>query len=260
VVKLIVCDWNGTLFADRFEEQFFFGLIRRQMLRSALAFRAGSLARALRAVPRCAVEYLRARRRPDHAIGHIMRIIDALNPAVFRGISRRDLDAHVEAYALSIQTRLDQRLLEPLAEARRTGRCNLGVVSSGCETGIRAALRRAGCEVDFIEANRFRFAGPHVDAFVFRLGENKWPVLEDLIRRQGLERREVMYIGDAPADVDCFDHVGWPVASLQTPPPLRRRFAEMGVHAPADARAFQTLLDSALRDGQAPTSHHESPA
>ncbi len=251
MVKLIVSDWNGTLFADRFEEQFFFGLIRREMLRSALAFRVGRLARGVRALPRCVLEYLRARRRPEDAIGHIMRIIDALNPAVFRGISRKHLDAHVEAYARSIQTRLDPRLLEPLAEARRTGQAAWGVVSSGCETGIRAALRRAGCEVDFVEANRFRFVGPRVEAFVFRLGENKWPVLDDLIRREGLARQEVMYIGDAPADVDCFVHVGWPVASLQTPPGLRRRFAEMGVHTPADAQAFRRLLASALGDPSA---------
>jgi len=246
MLQMIVCDWNGTLFRDRLEETFFFGLCRRAFWRAALRGRVGKVGRLIGRGVRCYLAYRAARKDPQRTLEHIARIVGLLNPVVFAGLGREELDAYARAYTRKIQPLLDRRLLDPLARIAATTEIPVGVISAGCRRGIEVALAEAGLRPDFVIANEFRFDGEVTAGFDFSVGENKRELLADLLSRRGIDPADVMYVGDSPQDEPCFDLVGLPVVSFFADPADRARLARKhGAFAPTDQAAFEAHVRQA---------------
>jgi phosphoserine phosphatase len=249
MLRMVICDWNGTLFADTLEEAFFFGLCRRAFFQAVRRADARKAARLGALGVRCYRQYLLARRDPQHVPRYIARIVGLLDADVFSGLTREDVTTYARGYARRIQRGLDRRLLEPLRALRAEVGVPLGVISAGCRAGIEAALAEAGAAFDFVIANEFRWAGDVTAGFEFRIADDKHERLDRFLAGAGIDPADVMYIGDSPQDEACFDLVGLPVLSFRATEEHKRRFArDCGAFAPASRAEFEAYLRQAASD------------
>ncbi len=245
-LKLIVCDWNGTLFRERYEETFSLGLCRRAFRRALWRGNVRKLARLTAHAVRCHRLYRAAKRDPDRAIECIARIVDLLNRDVFAGLSRAELERYVRRYARKIRRRLDARLLEPLQAVAAEAGIPIGVLSAGCREAIEAALDAAGYRFDFVAANAFSMEGGVTTSLHFAVADNKLALLTALLAERNIDPAEVMYIGDSPPDEPCFQAVGMPVVSFWARDTHKARFRQScGAFVPADQADFDRHLRTA---------------
>lgn len=246
MLRLVVCDWNGTLLREKLEETFFLGLCRRAVVRALKRGQVRKLFRIMVAGLRGYREYRKALRRPDRVPHHITRVVDMLDPLVFRGLELEELDDYTRFYARRAQPMLDPRMLAPLELAREQFGLPVGVISSGCRSGIEATMSMANYPVDFICANDFWWDGNRTGGFRFNLTDNKLELLDTVLAEHDVDPTDVMYIGDGPLDAECFSRVGWPVVSFFASHRHRARFVrEYGAFAPPNQAAFQEHLFSA---------------
>ena len=238
MLRLIACDWNGTLFRQKLEEAFFIRFCQETFFRAVRRMQIGRVASLGFMALRCYRRYFAAKLYPAHAPTYIGKTVDVINEKVFRGTPCEELNAYVAEYARRIQPRLERRLLEPLRRAREQFGVPLGIVSLGCRPGIAAALDLAGCPFDFVLANDFEMDGDVVEGFRFEINENKADVLSEYLTSQDIDPADVMYIGDSPQDEGCLQLVGMPVLSFWATDEHKRRFAR-------DHRAFvpRTVVD-----------------
>lgn len=246
-LRLIVCDWNGTLLRDKLEETFFFGLSRRAVWRALRGLDVPALFRLGVHGLQCLGHYLAARWNPRHVPEHIGRIMDLLNRDVFSGLRRDELADYTRRYARRIQGRLDRRLLEPLMALDRDGAVALGIISAGCREGITAALDEARAPFDFVIANEFRMAGEVTEFFDFALAGDKRDVLLGVLAERNVPPESVMFIGDSPQDEQCLAVVGYPVVSFFANGARKRQLAaDCGAFVPADRADLSRHIASAL--------------
>ena len=248
MLRMVVCDWNGTLFRDALDEAYFMGLSREVFVRAARRLQIARVALMLCASARCVAHYVSAKSRSEGALHRVLRIIQILNPAVFRGMSCAELADYTRRYARRVQGKLDRRLLDVLCAARSALRLPLGVISVGSAEGIEAVLAEAGCPFDFVLANRFRTTGGVVEGFDCALTEDKVGLLDRLLSRRGVDPADVMYIGDSWWDEQCFERVGMPVVSFWADDELKRRCAaRYGAFAPETQADFDAYLRQAAK-------------
>ncbi len=260
MLQLVVCDWNGTLLREKLEETFFLGLCRRAVVRAITHVQPRKLFRIMLAGLRGFREYRAALRRPDRVPHHITRVVEMLDPLVFRGLKQEELDNYTQFYAKRAQPMLDARMLAPLQLARERFSLPVGVISSGCRTGIEATMSMANYHADFICANDFWWDGNRTGGFRFNLTDNKRLLLDMALAEHEVDPADVMYIGDGPLDAECFGRVGWPVVSFFASHRHRARFArDYGAFAPANQAAFQEHLFSACEGKELNDTDTESP-
>ena len=246
MLRLVVSDWNGTLLREKLEETFFLGLCRRAVVRSLKRLELRRLFRIILAGMRGYVEYRGARRSPSRVPHHITRVVELLNPLVFRGLTQQELEDYTAAYARRAQPMLDPRMVAPLELARQRFSLRVGVMSSGCRSGIEATMNMAGYPVDFICANDFWWDGDRTGGFRFNLTDNKLELLDLVLAEHKVDPADVMYIGDGPMDAECFGRVGWPVASFFASHRQKSQFArEYGAFVPTSQADFQKHLFAA---------------
>ena len=243
MIRLIVCDWNGTLFRDPLEERFFAGLCWRAVKRAIASRSLRALSSLAKAGLGCFGEYLSARGRSDKTLVYIARLVETLNPHVFTGISRTELNDYAARYAHQIQPRLDMRLIEPLRAFHNETNTPIAIISSGCREGIVPALAIDGLAVERVVANTFLFDGERTTGFRFDIHNNKADLLKTLLDEMQIDPAEVMYLGDSQADETCFAAVGYPVVSFFATPAAQERFARLH-HAfvPLSEAHFKTHL------------------
>ena len=246
-LQMVVCDWNGTLFRDRLEETFFFGLCQRAVWRLLKRLDVIALTRVGMCGLRCFGHYLVARRRPRQVPYHIGRIMRRLNRDVLRGLSRDELADYTRRYARRIQRKLDRRLLDPLMALRAESRVTLGMISSGCREGITAALAEVGAEFDVVLANEFIMDGDVTASFEFALADDKHDALVRMLAERNIPPAAVMFIGDSPQDEHCLREVGYPVVSFFADDSRKQQLADdCGAFVPADQAHFERHLHEAL--------------
>jgi len=246
MLKMVVCDWNGTVFRERYEETFSFGLCRRAFRRALWRGNIRKLTRLSDLAVRCYRLYRAAKRDPDRTIEYIAKIIDLLNDDVFAGLSRAELDRYVRRYARKVRRRLDRRLLEPLMAVAAEAGLRTGVLSSGCREAIEATLAGAGYRFDFITANAFGMDGDVTASLEFAVADNKSDLLTALLAERNIDPADVMYIGDSPQDEACFRLVGMPVVSFWARDVHKARFRRTcRAFVPTDQADFNRHLRAA---------------
>lgn len=75
-------------------------------------------------------------------------------------------------------------------------------IKNGYKVGIISGEK--GSIIDYV-ANKFNLEEVHQGI------RNKIDVLKSIIEKLGLERRNVVYIGDDVNDIDCLNYVGYPI-------------------------------------------------
>jgi len=197
---------------------------------------------------RCFREYLSAKGRGDKTLEHIGRLVEMLNPCVFSGISKTELERYAWTYARNIQNKLDMRLISPIKQVVFSTGIPIVVISSGCREGIMPSLWLAGLEADEVLANAFVFDGQGVtEKFDFSITHNKEELLTQLLERHRINPGDIMYIGDACADENCFYMAGYSVVSFFASPGFRARVSSMGLaYAPVSQQEFAVFLQKAV--------------
>ena len=143
--KLIVLDWNGTLFRTlddrvlvRHLAKAVLGAAARQVLRGRLGalavFGGFALGR---------VAYERAKKRYDRGEIGLAELVEPFNRSILHGAPLILIERAVDAYGAQHASLLDERMLQPLSEAHARG-SGLVIYSAAYDRGIRAVLDAAG--------------------------------------------------------------------------------------------------------------------
>ena len=143
--KLIVLDWNGTLFRTlddrvlvRHLAKAVLGAAARQVLRGRLGalavFGGFALGR---------VAYERAKKRYDRGEIGLAELVEPFNRSILHGAPLSLIERAVDAYGAQHASLLDERMLQPLSEAHARG-SSLVIYSAAYDRGIRAVLDAAG--------------------------------------------------------------------------------------------------------------------
>lgn len=242
MVKLIICDWNRTLFEDYFEETFcasvfkFVGAKEAKKVNIPEIISLITLAFKSKQLVGCA--------KQGKVIDTITELIELLNKGLFSKITKGDLTKLLETYVKAGKAKLDLRILEPLRSLKERKNVRLGIISSGYYWGIKQKLEKNGFLFDFIIANDFLPVVPQGVRFEFKISSNKADILKQIIREEKVGREDVIYIGDDSRDENCFREVGFPVVSFLAVGKDKQRFKNTyNAFVPLDQNGFEKYLD-----------------
>jgi len=245
MLRMIVSDWNGTLFSDPLEEKFFQGLCKKAFYKALKGMSLRTMTSLLMRGAWGFREYLSAKGRKTKTLEHIAKLVDILNPCVFAGLTQAELDEYAWKYAFRIRKKLDMRLIWPIRSMVRERNVPLVIISSGCKEGIIPAMELMDIRVDRVVANVFNMNGSGVTTgFDFQITDNKADLLEEVLKEHDLDPSEVMYLGDSLADEECFGMVGYPVVSFFTKSDLKEKYSRrFGAFVPVDQEDFEKYLN-----------------
>lgn len=245
MIDAIICDWNRTIFEDRYEEVFFEDLFKKVMLEAIKGLNIVKIWSMLQAQNRC--KRLSHRLEIDSKYEYAAEIIAILNKNVINGIHISFLQEYTDIYVNHATNRLDRRILDPLRTIKSSKNIRLGVISSGYAAGIEQILKRAGYIFDFVKANDFEINSGIITKFKLNIFNNKYETLKSLLDEYGIDCRNVVYIGDDWQDEDCLGKVGYPVVPFLAKDRYRKYFFEkLNAFVPKDKKEFEVYLQSAI--------------
>lgn len=214
MIKAIICDWNRTLFEDRYEDIFFKGLFKEIVFRPETLCNIFKLVKLWTAKRQCEHIYKGGGINKEDSGGKIELIVDIMNGKVIKRLPVSVLEKYTEKYANHACKRLDERLLRPLKELHNGSKVILGIISSGYRTGIKKTLAKKGYYFDFIEANDFEEDEGRIRCFGLKIYRDKKALLRKALSDRKLDKQVVAYIGDDWQDIECFKEVGFPIVSF----------------------------------------------
>lgn len=217
MIDAVICDWNGTLFEDLYEENFFRGLAKKAFLAPPAGF--SDIFRICR--------FLGTKRECERLFGEchhlteqeeigrkIRTALELMNKNILENLPLKALRNVTGEYSKNASSRLDLRILDAIFEVKRDRNFFTGIISSGYKQGIIQVLANKGYSFDFVAANDFDIENGRVVKFRLDVFRNKGDILRDLSKRKGILPERTMYIGDDWQDVGCFGIVGHPVLSF----------------------------------------------
>ena len=202
--KLIVLDWNGTLFRMLDDRglatqlaKAVLGAAGRQLLRGRLGalgvfggFALGRLA------------YERAKRRYDRGEITLAELVEPFNRTILRGAPLGLIEGAADAYGAQHARLLDERMLQPLSEAHARG-SRLFIYSAAYDRGIRAVLDAAGLGGAFEElvCNTLEHKDGRALGLTARYRDDKAGDFKaEFLDRRGWSPSGIVYAGDNAAD------------------------------------------------------------
>ena len=239
MLKLVICDWNRTLFEDKYEEIFFRGLSRHVLLQAVKKFNIPKVYILWRIKNKCNNLLLQV----NNGDKYIKDIINILNENIIRDLPLGFLNEYTKKYAKNAVKRLDKRILEPLKRLRLSKGIKLGIISSGYISGIEQTLKNAGYIFDFIKANDFEINGDTLIRFKLDVFNNKKEILKKVLTDYSMNSKETIYIGDDWQDEECFEEVGYPVVSFLAEEKYKKSFSgKFSAFVPEDEDTFREYL------------------
>jgi phosphoglycolate phosphatase-like HAD superfamily hydrolase len=244
MLKLVICDWNRTLFKDYFEETFCVQIFKLVAVKALKNFNIPEIiSLTLLAVKS---KHLLWRAKRGKTTNSIYELIALLNKDLFSKIAKDDLTKLLEAYGQAGMAKLDLRLLKPLKNLKERKNIRLGIISSGYYQGIKQILERSGFIFDFIIADDFLSAESSGVRFELKVNSNKADILERILREEKVKKEDVMYIGDDSRDEECLREVGFPVAAFLATDENKLRFEKAyNAFVPKTQRDLEKYLDKA---------------
>ena len=201
--KLIVLDWNGTLFRTlddrvlvRHLAKAVLGAAARQVLRGRLGalvvFGGFALGR---------VAYERAKKRYDRGEIGLAELVEPFNRSL-RGAPLSLIERATDVYGAQHASLLDERMLQPLSEAHARG-SRLVIYSAAYDRGIRAVLHAAGLGGTFEElvCNTLEQEDGRALGLTARYRDDKAGDFKaEFVDRRGWSPSGIVYAGDNAAD------------------------------------------------------------
>lgn len=241
----IICDWNGTLYQD-VDEEFILREIARDVAKSYIPWHPMKLARLLNTNRE--LEALNNERNRDTGNDRISAIFRIYSEKVIEGVPASVIHRSVKKYSSSrqVQNRIIHTAMRPVAGLHLSG-ITTGILSAGYGYGIRMILTHSiyGDCFDFYEANQLVERDGIAIEFVINILKNKQELLVKILRENGLDCKNTVYMGDSLDDAGCFEIVGHPVVSFLTPERLKEQFAQKyRAFVPADENELLKYLHS----------------
>lgn len=202
--KLIVLDWNGTLFRMLDDRALatqlakaVLGAAARRVLRGRLGalgvfggFAVGRLA------------YERMKKRYDRGEVALAELVEPFNRTILRGAPLSLIEGAADSYGAQHARLLDERMLRPLSEAHAGG-SRLFIYSAAYDRGIRAVLDAAGLGGAFEElvCNTLEQEDGRALGLTARYRDDKAGDFKaEFLDRRGWSPSEIVYAGDNAAD------------------------------------------------------------
>lgn len=217
MIKVLVCDWNKTLFQEAYELSFFSGLIKEVARKHMCALNGRGVLNVFKTYVVCKKLYNECAgpvSTTDTRRESLRVVVEVLNDRVIRGITVAQLETYIEKYSRKACAFLDTELVDLLARVHRDFRVNLFVISSGCKPAIESVLRRARFPFNSVMANGFEIQNGMVEQFKFNIYGNKKSVLQKILSEKQINLENVGFIGDDWEDRECFEAVGFPIVSF----------------------------------------------
>jgi phosphoglycolate phosphatase-like HAD superfamily hydrolase len=244
MLKLVICDWNRTLFKDYFEETFCRQVFKTVAVKALMNFNISEIISLVFVAFKA--KRLLWRARQGKSTDSIYELVELLNKDLFSKIAKNDLNKLLKAYVQAGMAKLDLRILKPLQSLKERKNIRLGIISSGYYQGIKQILENSGFTFDFIIADDFLTIGPQGMRFELKVNSNKGDILKQIIKEEKVESENVMYIGDDSRDENCFPEVGFPVAAFLATDENKRRFKKAyNAFVPKTQRGFEKYLNKA---------------
>jgi len=244
--KIIVCDWNRTLCSDYYEETFFNIYFRKIFYIFIRQFEVIKAIRFYLAGKKCKRLFFLSKNAADKE-KYIKESIDFLNINLVKGSNKSVLEESMKEYISIAKSLLDVELLDFLKKIKNKYNIKMGILSGGYCKGIKGALESCGYEFDFILSNDFVLDGNNVMGFSLDVFLNKKSLLEEVLQKQNMDLKDVIYIGDNRFDLDCFEAVGYPVCSFLSSNIdkifLKKR---LNIFIPKSIEDFKDYLEEAL--------------
>ncbi len=210
----VICDWNGTIFADRDEKSILY-FIGQDIFKTYIPFRPVRMLHMLQVKRQ--LDALYGEKRRDQNFDFVRAMFCLYNEHVLRGIPIETIKNAVHRYARRGQTqsKLDLRVLRAINACHQSGKCT-GVLSGGFDFGIMSILQAAGFGniFDFCHANSLKEKDGRAIGFELRVYRNKADWLCSILEKLQIHGDRVVYVGDSDVDEGCFRLVGYPVVSF----------------------------------------------
>ena len=242
----IICDWNGTLIADRNESPILES-IARGIFRSYIPFHPLRMKRILKAKE--TMDTLPRERPDDPDYDYVREKIRIYNEEIISGAPVSVIYRSIDKYADLQQTldKLDYRVLRPVRECFQAGRVT-GIFSAGLKYGIERILNAAG----YGEYFRFTMAdeisqnnGKAIE-YALNVYQRKPGLLLKLLEEKEINADQVAYLGDSEDDEGCFEIVKYPVISFFTPEEQKEKYArKYRAFVPKDEKDLARYLSCA---------------
>ena len=202
--KHIVVDWNGTVFGMP-DDNVLIGQLGKAVLRGLAAEVLRGRLRALRTLGRSAMglmEIRRVRNAYDRREVSLADLYELVNRHIIRAASPSMLERTADAYGAQFASRIDKRMVQPLADARARG-SGLFIFSAAFDRGIRAVLGVGGFGESFDElvCNVLEQHDGRALGLTKRFRDDKAGDFKaEFLERRGWSPSEIIYAGDGSVD------------------------------------------------------------
>ncbi len=242
----VICDWNGTLIADRNESPILES-IARGIFKTSIPFHPFRMKRILKA--REAITALPRQRPDDPDYDYTRAIIRIYNEEIISGAPVSTIYRAIDKYANMRQTldKLDHRVLQPVKECYGAGKFT-GILSAGLKYGIEMILNAAGYGkyFSFIEADEISQNNGKAIEYGLNIYQQKPGLLLKLLEEIELTANEVAYLGDSEDDEGCFEIVKYPIISFFAPEEQKEKYAsKYNAFVPKDEKDLAKYLSCA---------------
>jgi len=221
----VICDWNGTLIADRNESPIL-ASIANGIFKNSFPLHPLRMRRLLRAKE--AISTLPREKPDDPGYNYSRAIIRIYNEEIINGAPVSAINRAMDKYACMQQTldKLDHRVLQPVRECYRAGKVT-GILSAGLKYGIERILNAGGYSecFSFTEADEIRQKNGKAIEYPLSIYQRKPGLLLNLLKERALKANQVAYLGDSEDDEGCFEIVKYPIVSFFTPEEQKEEFA-----------------------------------
>jgi phosphoserine phosphatase len=248
VINAIICDWNGTLIEDLYEEEFFNGLAKRIIMNFPNCINVCKICRFLLVKRQIKSLIKYCKNSKDKAIveKNIKEIIDLMNEDILRDEPAELLSKYTVEYATDACSRLDGSLIENLISFIKGKNVLLGVISSGYVEGIERILAHRGYKFDVVIANNFIINECKIKKYSLDIFNNKSKILKKLLEDKGILPERTVYIGDDWQDEECFREVRYPIFSFFADEEYKKSLSrKLDVFIPKNENALKNYLSYA---------------
>ncbi|MBF0490396.1 MAG: hypothetical protein HQL15_07215 [Candidatus Omnitrophica bacterium] len=248
MLRLIVTDWNRTIFEDYYEETFLKILYKNIFINSLSVLDFGKIFNLIV----FNVRFQRVFRDLKGDLGNKSDCIEQakklLHSHLFENLSNRILEKSTQEYSVAVAHKLDKRILDPIYQLSKEKGIQIVIISSGYDIGIKKVLENNAYYFDFIFANKFDVQDQAVKQFQYHILNNKQEILRRFLLDHNIPSEGVLYVGDDEMDRGCLEYVGYPVASFFTPEKTLKLMKTIkNIYIPKDQTQFEVYLKGCVK-------------
>ncbi len=246
MLKLIVTDWNRSIFEDYYEETFLKFLFQTVIGNNLLRFDFIGLFKIFFNQFKIKKLFKRIKNDYKNRLVYVEEIINILNQKILKNLTVTLLKDCTLKYALYSGRKLDKKILDPIYKMKNQYGIKIGIISSGYKDGIKNILEKNGYSFDFIVANEIVIESSEIQKFEFKVLYNKFEILSNILTKENMTLNDVLFIGDDELDKVCLENVRYPVISFLADSKIKDQLNNKNFYLPKSQSDFQLFLEGCI--------------